>query len=83
MKKIITAVVLVSLGMMSSTFAAQEINNSHGKQKVGVISASNAQTLDQLSEKLSHSADKKGASLYKITSTSGNNLIHGTANIYN
>ena len=53
-----------------------------GKEKIGVVSASNALTLDELSDALSQKADKQGASAYKILSATGNNRLHGVAEIY-
>ncbi|TGC10163.1 hypothetical protein CRG93_06510 [Escherichia sp. E2593] len=52
------------------------------KKKIGVISASNALTLDELSNALSRKADEQGATSFKILSTTGNNKLHGVAEIY-
>lgn len=41
-----------------SSSAAQEIDHAYGKEKVGVVSASNAYTLDDLSFALSRKADE-------------------------
>lgn len=79
--RVITSLVL---GFMSVNVAsaAQEINHADGKEKIGVISASNAYTLDDLSNALSRKADEQGATSFKILSTTGNNRLHGVAEIY-
>lgn len=53
-----------------------------GKEKIGVISAQGALSLDGLTQQLSAKADEEGASSFKITSVTGNNKLHGTAEIY-
>ncbi|MFV0262679.1 MAG: DUF1471 domain-containing protein [Kluyvera sp.] len=65
-----------------SSSAAQEINHAYGKEKVGVVSASNAYTLDDLSYALSRKADEQGATSFKILSTTGGSRLHGVAGIY-
>lgn len=52
------------------------------KKKIGVVSASNALTLDELSTALSRKADEQGATSFKILSATGNNRLHGVAEIY-
>ncbi len=49
---------------------------------MGVVSASNAYTLDELSDVLSRKADEQGATSFKILSTTGDNRLHGVAEIY-
>ena len=50
--------------------------------KIGVVSAEGATTLDGLEAKLAEKAAAAGASGYTITSTNGNNKLSGTAVIY-
>ena len=67
---------------VNAASAAQELNHADGKEKIGVVSASNALTLDELSTALSRKADEQGASSFKILSATGNNRLHGVAEIY-
>ncbi|NUU64779.1 DUF1471 domain-containing protein [Enterobacteriaceae bacterium BIT-l23] len=82
MKSLIITTFFMGLISVNVAYAAQEINHADGKEKIGVVSAGNAYTLDDLSNKLSHKADEKGASSFKILSATGNNLLHGVAEIY-
>lgn len=66
---------------VNAASAAQELNHADGK-KIGVVSASNALTLDELSTALSRKADEQGATSFKILSATGNNRLHGVAEIY-
>lgn len=61
--------------------AVQGINHADGKEKISVVSVSNAYTLDDLSNALSRKADEQGATSFKILSTTGNNRLHGVAEI--
>lgn len=82
MKKTMITALLMSFIAVNSATAAQHINSSDGKEKIGVVSAGGAYTLDDLSQALSREADEQGASAYKILSTTGNNKLHGVAEIY-
>ena len=82
MKALLIATFVMGSISANAAFAAQEINHADGKEKIGVVSASNAYTLDGLSNALSRKADEQGASSFKILSTSGNNRLHGVAEIY-
>ncbi|MFU2319262.1 DUF1471 domain-containing protein [Rahnella sp. PCH160] len=82
MKKLLITTLFICLAMADAASASQQINNTYGKEKIGTVSASNAWTLEDLSDELSRKADEKGATSYKILSTSGNNLLHGDADIY-
>lgn len=83
-----TSKLTIAALMMSSlsfgAFAAQEVSNNAAPQgeKIGVVSASGAYTLSELESELAAKADAAGASSFKITSASGYNLMHGTAEIY-
>lgn len=79
-----TVAALIISTLSFSVFAAQEVTHNtmqHG-EKIGVVSASGATTLSELENKLSAKAEAAGASTYKVTSASGYNLMHGTADIY-
>ncbi|EBT2123165.1 DUF1471 domain-containing protein [Salmonella enterica subsp. enterica serovar Mississippi] len=73
---------VISVFTTHATFSADEVTSGEGKVKIGVVSASNAGTLDELFSKLSEQADKKGATSFKVLSTTGNNKLHGVAEIY-
>ncbi|EPB2134394.1 DUF1471 domain-containing protein [Klebsiella pneumoniae] len=81
MKALFIATLVMGVISVSSASAAQEINHADGKEKIGVVSASNAYTLDELSDALSRKADEQGATSFKILSTTGNNRLHGVAEI--
>ncbi|KGB01054.1 hypothetical protein DR73_82 [Enterobacteriaceae bacterium ATCC 29904] len=83
MKTLLIAVLTFSTAMASSAFAAQEINQPHGQQKIGTISdSSGATSLTDLEAKLQAKAAEAGASAFRITSAGGNNTLSGTADIY-
>ncbi|HAT3660564.1 MULTISPECIES: DUF1471 domain-containing protein [Klebsiella] len=82
MKALLITTLVMGFISVNAAFAAQEINHADGKEKMGVISASNAYTLDELSDVLSRKADEQGATSFKILSTTGDNRLHGVAEIY-
>ncbi|MBN6042909.1 DUF1471 domain-containing protein [Citrobacter sp. ku-bf4] len=82
MKTLLIATLVMGFISVNAASAAQEINQADGKEKMGVVSASNAYTLDDLSNALSRKADEQGATSFKILSTTGNNRLHGVAEIY-
>lgn len=82
MKAILITTLVIGFISVNAASAAQEINHADGKEKMGVISASNAYTLDELSDVLSRKADEQGATSFKILSTTGDNRLHGVAEIY-
>ncbi|WP_281077230.1 DUF1471 domain-containing protein [Klebsiella quasivariicola] len=82
MKAQLIATLVMGFITVNAAYAAQEINHADGKEKIGVVSASNAYTLDDLSNALSRKADEQGATSFKILSTTGNNRLHGVAEIY-
>ena len=65
-------------------FAAQELQRHRvqNMNKIGVVSADGASTLDALEAKLAEKAAAAGASGYSITSATNNNKLSGTAVIY-
>ena len=79
--KFIIALAL-GLTLINTSSAAQQIRIVDGKEKIGVVSASNAYILNDLSNALSRKADEKGATSFKILSTTGKNRLHGVAEIY-
>lgn len=73
---------LLGLLLINSATAAELTDSGSGEQKIGVVSASGAYSLDDLTEQLSQKASEEGASSFKIISTSGQNKLHGVAEIY-
>ncbi len=83
MKTLLIAVLTFTAAMTSSAFAAQEINQPQGLQKIGTVSdSSGASSLADLEAKLQAKAAEAGASAFRITSAGGNNTLSGTADIY-
>lgn len=77
MKSLLITSLVMGFIAVNAASAAQEINHADGKEKLGVVSASNAYTLDELSNTLSRKADEQGATSFKIMSTTGDNKLHG------
>jgi len=89
MKTLLIATLVMGFTSVNAASAAQEINHTDGKEKMGIVSASNAYTLDELSNTLSRKADGEGAAvqlnkrfelLLKIGNTgfkAGNNSFTG------
>lgn len=82
MKVTIITALFMGVLTLNSAAAVQPVHNTHGKEKIGVVSVGGAYTLDDLTAALARKADGKGASAYKILSTTGNNKLHGVAEIY-
>lgn len=82
MKTLLITTLFVGFISVNTASAAQEINHTNGKEKIGVVSASNAYTLEGLSNALSRKADKQGATSFRILSVTGDNWLHGVAEIY-
>jgi len=82
MKTLLITTLVMGFIAVNAASAAQEINHADGKEKIGVVSVSNAYTLDELSDVLSRKADEQGATSFKILSTTGDNRLHGVAEIY-
>jgi multiple stress resistance protein BhsA len=81
-KYIVPALVL-SLASFASIAATQlQRGTSTELHKFGTISAGSAGTLTELESQLTQKADAAGAKAFLITSTSGDNKLHGTAIIY-
>lgn len=85
MKTIKYAVSAIALSTLSfGAFAAQSVTAAQAESldKIGVVSAHGATTLDGLEAKLAAKAQAAGASGYSIISAAGNNKLSGTAVIY-
>lgn len=79
-KMILLAMALSTVSL--SGLAAEGVDNPPTQQQeVGVVSASGSD-LSTLESHLAAKADAAGAKSFRITSTSGNNRMHGTAVIY-
>ena len=85
MKTIKYAVAAIALTTLSfGAFAAQSVTEAQAQNmnKIGVVSAEGATTLDGLEAKLAEKASAAGASAYSITSAVGKDKMSGTAVIY-
>ena len=85
MKTIKYAAAAIALSALSfGAFAAQSVTPAQAESmnKIGVVSAEGATTLDGLEAKLAAKADAAGATGYSITSANTNNKVSGTAVIY-
>jgi len=86
MKTIKYAVAAIALSTLSfGVFAAQPVTPAQAQNmnKIGVVTAEGASTLDGLEAKLAEKAAAAGATGYSITSANTNNKMAGTAVIYN
>ncbi|XBS70163.1 YdgH/BhsA/McbA-like domain containing protein [Acerihabitans sp. KWT182] len=80
-KYAIAAIVFSSLSFGS--FAAELVNSAPAEQQqVGVISVTGGHDVTSVESQLADKAAQSGARSYRITSVTGNNLMHGTAEIY-
>lgn len=84
MKTLKMTLAAIALTTVSFTgFAADLVSSApQQQQQVGVISAGGASNLSSLEAKLAAKAEQAGAKSFRITSTSGQNKLHGTAVIY-
>ena len=82
MKALLITALFMGFISVNTASAAEEIRHAAGKEKIGEVSVSNALTLDEVSNALSRKADEQGATSFKILSTTGNNKLHGVAEIY-
>jgi multiple stress resistance protein BhsA len=80
--RIIIASALTLSAFSQMSYAATEINHAEGKEQIGVVSADNALTVDDLTDKLAQQAQEQGATSFKIIAVTGNNYYHGVADIY-
>ena len=85
MKTIKYAVAAVALTTLSfGAFAVEPVSSTQAQDlnKIGVVSAEGATTLDGLEARLAAKAEAAGATGYTITSANTNNKLSGTAVIY-
>ncbi|MEM6159393.1 YdgH/BhsA/McbA-like domain containing protein [Erwinia sp. P6884] len=84
MKNLKMTLAALALTSMSFTSVAAELVDSTpvDQQKAGVISATASSNLTSLEAQLAEKAEVAGAKSFRITSTSGQNNLHGTAVIY-
>ncbi|MBJ9224683.1 DUF1471 domain-containing protein [Citrobacter braakii] len=85
MKNIKFAVAAIVLSTLSfGVFAAEPVSSTQAQNmnKIGVVSADGATTLDGLEAKLAEKATAAGATGYSITSAIGKDKMSGTAVIY-
>ncbi|MCX0500100.1 multiple stress resistance protein BhsA [Erwinia billingiae] len=80
LKMTLAAIALTSVSFAG--FAADIVGQEPvNQQQVGVVTASGT-NLSSLESQLSAKADAAGAKSFRITSTTGNNRMHATAEIY-
>jgi len=81
-----TKLTLAALAFTTLSFGAmaadQVASDPLHQTAVGTISAQGGSNLDSLEAQLNARADAAGAKSFRITSTSGQNNLHGTAVIY-
>lgn len=84
MKNVKTALLAIALSTVSfASFAADLVaSEPQQQQQIGVISATGGSNLSSLEAQLNEKADAAGAKSFRITSTTGQNNLHGTAVIY-
>ncbi|KQN55446.1 DUF1471 domain-containing protein (plasmid) [Erwinia sp. E602] len=83
MKKYSVAIMaLTALFSLNTAFAVELVNDAAGKTKIGVVSASGAYSLDNLTRKLAVKAEREGAGSMKIIAAGGENKMQGVAEIY-
>ncbi|MDX7986830.1 DUF1471 domain-containing protein [Xenorhabdus sp. 12] len=82
MKVVKSIVAVLALGAVSfGSMAATEVKDAKG-DKIGVVSATGAETLDTLTHMLSKKADEAGAKYFRIVAAHGQNNLNGVAEIY-
>ncbi|MGA7507466.1 MAG: DUF1471 domain-containing protein [Erwinia billingiae] len=80
LKMTLAAIALTSVSFTG--FAADIVGQEPvNQQQVGVVTATGT-NLSSLESQLSAKADAAGAKSFRITSTTGNNRMHATAEIY-
>lgn len=79
---LIFAALTMATASFSSLAATEVIQAPDHAQKIGVISATSSNDLSSLERNLNAKADEAGASSFRIISASGDNHLHGTAELY-
>ncbi|WP_250870358.1 multiple stress resistance protein BhsA [Hafnia paralvei] len=84
MKSIKNLAVVLALSITAFAASAADLSSAptSDMQKMGVVSVSGATTLDGLEARVAAKAEQAGASSYRIISTTGNNRMHATAELY-
>ena len=72
----------LSLAAFAGTAAAATLTQQDAGEKLGVVTASGATDLSTVEAQLAEKAQQAGASSYRIISVTGNNKLHGTAELY-
>ncbi|KID06657.1 membrane protein [Hafnia alvei] len=80
--KNLAVVFALSASAFAATAADLSSQPTSDMQKMGVVSVSGATNLDGLEARVAAKAEQAGASSYRIISTSGNNKMHATAELY-
>ena len=73
---------LLIFSVTPKVFSAEMTENTTGKEKIGMVSASGALTMDEVVAELSRKADQKGARTFKVLALGGSNHMYGVAEIY-
>ncbi|EKY3193134.1 DUF1471 family protein YbiJ [Cronobacter turicensis] len=84
-KYAVAALTLSAFTFAAGAGAAEQVSPAQAQNlnKIGVVSAQGARTLDELNDTLAAKAQAAGAKAYSITSARTNDLASGTAVIYN
>jgi multiple stress resistance protein BhsA len=84
MKNVKYAVAAIALSALSfGSFAAEQVSSAPaGQREVGVITANAEPDVTSVASALADKAAQSGAKSYHITSITGSNELHGTAEIY-
>lgn len=84
MKNVKMTIAALALATVSfSSMAATLVDSAPANQeKIGVISANSGNDLSSLQRQLNAKANEAGATSYRIIGASGDNYLHGTAELY-
>jgi multiple stress resistance protein BhsA len=85
MKNLKLAIAAIALSTLSfASLAAQEVSERPANQSpIGMVSANSVSgSVTDLTSKLGAKADAADASSYRVITAGGNNLLHGTAELY-
>ncbi|PLR37954.1 hypothetical protein CYR55_09560 [Chimaeribacter californicus] len=80
--KYFAVAVALSLAAFTGTAGAATLTQQDAGEKLGVVTASGATDLSTVEAQLAAKAQQAGASSYRIIAVSGNNKLHGTAELY-
>lgn len=84
MKNVKYAIAAIALSTLSfGSFAAEQVTSAPAdQQQVGVISITGGHDLTSVENGLADKAAQSGAKSFRVISVTGNNVMHGTAEIY-